>query len=136
MACALVGYVGDINRFSSSDKLANYSGVAPVCFSSAGKGRTIQNKTRENRELYAVLYFWAIQQIYQTNKGDARNPVLRAYYEKKVSEGKTKMQSLICVMRRLVTIIYHMMNKKTAYILPQNDESTVNTSFHHVFKTR
>ena len=124
-ACALVGYIGDINHFSSSDKLANYSGVAPMCFNSAGKGKTVQNKTQGNRELYAVLYFLAVQQIYKTNKGEARNPVLRAYYERKVSEGKTKVQSLICVMRRLVTIIYHMMNKKTAYILPQNDEKMV-----------
>jgi len=124
-ACALVGYIGDIHCFSSADKLANYSGVAPMCFSSVGKGKIVQNKTQGNRELYAVLYFLAIQQIYKTNKGEARNPVLLAYYERKISEGKTKVQSLICIMRKLVVIIYSMMKKKTAYILPQINKKMV-----------
>jgi hypothetical protein len=94
-------------------------------FSSAGKGKTVQNKTQGNRELYAVLYFLAIQQIYKTNKGEAHNPVLLAYYGRKISEGKTKVQSLICIMRRLVVIIYSMMKNKTAYILPQIDKKMV-----------
>jgi hypothetical protein len=50
-----------------------------LCFSSAGKGKNVQNKTQGNRELYAVLYFLAIQQIYKINKGEAHNPVLLAY---------------------------------------------------------
>ena len=34
----------------------------------------------------------------------------------KISEGKTKSQALVCVMRRLVNIIYGMMKNKTEYI--------------------
>lgn len=37
------------------------------------------------------------------------------------SEGKTKIQALLCIMRRLVNIIYSMMKNKTAYQLPQMD---------------
>lgn len=33
-------------------------------------------------------------------------------------EGKTKGQALICIMRRLVNMIYGMMKNKTAYKLP------------------
>ena len=90
-ACALVGQIGDISRFKSADKLANYAGVAPVCFSSAGKGKNVQNKNQGNRELYSVLYLLAIQQVHLNAKGQARNPLLRAYFESKVSEGKTKI---------------------------------------------
>ncbi|MGM0219152.1 IS110 family transposase [Enterococcus sp. AZ126] len=118
-ACALVGHIGDIHRFSSADKLANYAGVAPLRFSSAGKGKDVKNKSQGNRKLYSTLYFLAIQQIYLTNKGEPRNPVFRAYFERKVSEGKTKIQALLCIMRKLVKIIYSMMKQKTVYKLPE-----------------
>jgi len=118
-ACALVGQIGDISRFKSADKLANYAGVAPICFSSAGKGKNVQNKNQGNRELYSVLYLLAMQQVHVNAKGQARNLLLRAYFESKVSEGKTKIQALLCIMRRLVNIIYSMMKNKTAYRMPE-----------------
>jgi hypothetical protein len=37
---------------------------------------------------------------------------------RKVSEWKTKVQALICVMRRLVNILYGMMKNKTEYVMP------------------
>ncbi|SHM65634.1 hypothetical protein SAMN05216179_0744 [Gracilibacillus kekensis] len=38
---------------------------------------------------------------------------------KKLSEGKTNKQALICILRRLVNIIYVMIKNKTAYIMPE-----------------
>jgi len=121
-ASALVRQIGDISRFKSADKLANYAGVAPICFSSGGKGKNVQNKNQGNRELYSVLYLLAMQQIHVNTKGQARNPVLRAYFESKVSSGKTKIQTLLCIMRRLVNIIYSMMKNQTAYRMPELNE--------------
>ena len=66
-----------------------------------------------------MLYFLAIQQVYIDKKGQARNPEMRAYFEYKTSKGKTKIQALICIMRRLVRIIYAMMKYKTAYEMPE-----------------
>jgi len=124
-ACALIAQIGDISRFKSADKLANYAGVAPLCFSSGGKGKNVQNKTQGNRELYSVLYLLAMQQIHVNTKGQARNPVLRTYFESKVSGGKTKIQALLCIMRRLVNIIYSMMKNQTAYRMPVLKEPEV-----------
>lgn len=118
-ASALVGNIGDIKRFKSADKLASYAGVAPIYMGSAGKGKNYQNKSLGNRELYQVLYFLAIQQIHVDNKGNARNPEMRAYFEYKLSKGKTKIQSLLCIMKRLVRIIYGMMKYKTEYKMPE-----------------
>lgn len=120
-ACALIAHIGDIECFRNANKLASYAGVAPICFSSAGKGKDLQNKNQGNRELYAVLYMLAMQQIQVNKKGQARNPIMRAYFETKISEGKTKIQALLCIMRRLVNIIYSMMKNKTAYQFPQID---------------
>lgn len=117
-ACALLSHIGEIERFSNANKLASYAGVAPICFSSAGKGKNVQNKNQGNRELYAVLYLLAMQQIQVNTKGEARNPIMRAYFDCKVKEGKTKIQALLCIMRRLINIIYSMMKHKTAYQIP------------------
>lgn len=38
-ASQLVAEIGDINRFSKADKLARFAGIAPVRFSSGGKGK-------------------------------------------------------------------------------------------------
>ncbi len=104
-AIALVAHIGDIKRFRNADKLAKFSGIAPVNFSSAGKGKDKKSK-QGNRELYGVFYFLAVQQIQVSKKGTPRNPVFLEYYKRKVSEGKTKIQALVCVMRRLNNIIY------------------------------
>lgn len=116
-AIALVAHIGDIKRFRNADKLAKFSGIAPVNFSSAGKGKDKKSK-QGNRELYGVFYFLAVQQIQVSKKGTPRNPVFLEYYKRKVSEGKTKIQALVCVMRRFNNIIYGMMKNKTEYILP------------------
>lgn len=121
-ACALISHIGEIERFQNANKLASYAGVAPICFSSAGKGKNVQNKNQGNRELYTVLYLLAMQQIQVNTKGEARNPIMRAYFECKIAEGKTKIQALLCIMGRLVNIIYSMMKKKTAYQIPIKSE--------------
>lgn len=116
-AIALVAHIGDIKRFRNADKLAKFSGIAPVNFSSAGKGKDKKSK-QDNRELYGVFYFLAVQQIQVSKKGTPRNPVFLQYYKRKISEGKTKIQALVCVMRRLNNIIYGMMkNKMNMYFL-------------------
>lgn len=114
-ASSLVAYIGDITRFSNPDKLAKYVGIAPVKFSSAGKGKD-QMSQQGRRELNGVFYMLALQQI-QVSKGSKtpRNPILFEYYQRKVSEGKTKTQALMCIMRRLVNIIFGMMKNKTEY---------------------
>ncbi|GAA0110528.1 IS110 family RNA-guided transposase [Clostridium tertium] len=116
-AIALVAHIGDIKRFRNADKLAKFSGIAPVNFSSAGKGKDKKSK-QGNRELYGVFYFLAVQQVQVSKKGTSRNPVFLEYYKRKIAEGKTKIQALVCVMRRLNNIIYGMMKNKTEYVMP------------------
>jgi hypothetical protein len=46
------------------------------------------------------------------------SPVVRAYYEKRKAEGKPSQQALICISRRLISIIYGMMKNGTEYRMP------------------
>ena len=58
----LLSEIGDIRRFPNADKLANFAGVAPVNFSSAGKGDDKPSK-QGNRRLQGTIYFLAVQMI-------------------------------------------------------------------------
>ena len=117
-AAQLVAEIGDINRFSKADKLARFAGIAPVEMGSGGKTRNYKSK-QGNRTLHGIFYFMAVQQV-QISKGSKipRNPVFYEYYQAKIKDGKTKGQALVCVMRRLVNIIFGMMKNKTEYIVP------------------
>ena len=46
------------------------------------------------------------------------NDAARAYFKKKVSEGKTKAQALVCLRRQLVNVVWMMMKHRTEYRLP------------------
>lgn len=113
-AASIISEVGNIERFPNSDKLARFSGVAPVNFSSAGKGKDQRNR-QGNRVLNAIFHFLAIQLVQVNPNGKARHPVFREYFESKLKEGKNKPQALVCVSRRAVRIIYGMMRTKTEY---------------------
>lgn len=112
-ASHIVSEIGDIHRFSNADKLARFAGIAPVHFSSGGKGKELRSR-QGARELNAILYFLAVQLISPRGK---KTPEFRQYFDRKVSEGKKKSQAITCIQRRLINIIYGMMKNKTAYKL-------------------
>jgi hypothetical protein len=120
-AAYLVAEIGDVKRFPNAEKLARFAGIAPVMFSSAGKGSN-QKRRQGNRTLHGLFYNLAVQQV-QVSKGNKleRNAVFNAYFKLKQAEGKTKGQALVCIMRRLVNIniIFGMMKNKTEYRNPE-----------------
>lgn len=124
-ASALIAEIGDVRRFPNANKLARFAGIAPVFFGSGGKGKEQKSK-QGNRALHALFYNLAVQQV-QVAKGSKlpRNPVFHAYYQRKLKEGKTKGQALVCIMRRLVNVVYGMMKHKTAYKLPMVHEKEI-----------
>lgn len=118
----LLSEIGDIRRFPNADKLANFAGIAPVNFSSAGKGDDKPSK-QGNRRLQGTIYFLAIQMIQLSSKGLPRNPAFYVYYQKQLARGKTKPQALILISRRLINIIYGMLKNKTEYVMPPVQEN-------------
>ena len=116
-AVKILSEIGDIKRFSNANKLAQFAGIAPLHLSSSGKGKDFATK-QGNRRLQATIYFLAIQMVQVSSKGTPRNPVVRAYYEKRKAEGKSSQQALICISRRLISIIYGMLKNGTEYRMP------------------
>ena len=117
-AANLLSEIGNIDRFPNANKLAKFAGIAPVNFSSAGKGKDMCPK-QGNRRLQSIFYFLAIQMVQVAPSGTARHPVFREYFLKKQEEGKNKPQALICIARRLVNIVYGMLKNHTEYREPE-----------------
>lgn len=117
-AAELVAEIGDIHRLSSPDKLARFAGIAPITVGSGNKHRNYKSK-QGNRELHDTIKALAIRQIAVTRtKKEPRNPYFYAYYEQKIAAGKTKQQAIVCIMRKLVNVIYKLMQTKAAYVIP------------------
>jgi transposase len=102
IAAELNGYSGDICRFANRDAYASYNGTAPVEFSSAG--RLVRRLSRRgNRQLNRALHMAAICQIRQKDSQG------RAYFERKVAEGRTKMEAIRALKRHLSNAVYRQL---------------------------
>ena len=109
IAGMIVGEIGDINRFHSPGALAKYAGCAPRECSSGKTHR--HKKTRSgNRRLNCAFHRMALSQISRSG-----NEKAKGYFKRKVSEGKSKSQALVCLRRQMVNIIWCMMKNKTIY---------------------
>ncbi len=113
-ASKIIAGIMDIARFSSSSKLARFCGIAPA-EKSSGRKEKYEKSKYGNRSLYSTIYFMALAHISRTRDGRDKNPISRAYYLKKISEGKTKKEALTCLTRRLVDLIYAVMRDRSIY---------------------
>jgi transposase len=118
----LIAHIGDVNRFAYSDKLAKCAGIAPKQKSS-GKKLRFNKSNKGRRQLNSAIYQIALCQIACDRSGNPKNPKARAYFLKKIAEGKTKKEALTCLQRRLCDIIYSMMKNKSEYRLSFKHES-------------
>jgi transposase len=102
VAAAVIGDTGDISRFASQDSFAAYNGTAPVEVSS-GNRVVHRLSLRGNRRMNHAVHMAAVTQIrYRHSKG-------RAYYEKKLAEGKTSKEALRALKRQVSDALYKRM---------------------------
>lgn len=91
-------------------KLACYCGVAPFEYSS---GSSIRGKTKvhfmANKKLKCNLHMASLSAV-------RLDPGLKAYYERKVLEGKNKMSVLNAVKNKLLARVVAVVNKKEEYV--------------------
>jgi len=96
---AVIGLTGDVARFPNRAHFAAFNGTAPIDVSSGGK-KIFRLSLRGNRYLNNAIHMAAIVQIrHRTSPG-------RAYYDRKVAEGKTHKEALRCLKRRVSDAIY------------------------------
>jgi transposase len=99
IAGMLIGYTGDIGRFASRDGYAADNGTAPVEFSSGG--RVVHRLSeRGNRQLNHAIHMAAICQLRQPHSDG------RAYFERRVKEGKTNKEAIRALKRQISNAVY------------------------------
>ena len=101
VAALVIGHSGDVRRFASRHQFASYNGSAPIEASSGPKKRHRLNP-RGNRQLNHALHIAAICQTRWDGPG-------RAYYLRKVEEGKTKKEAIRALKRRLSDAVYRQL---------------------------
>jgi transposase len=106
-AARIASHTNGIERFHSLDSFIRYAGIGPVERSS-GKTTRYRQNLGGNRQLNNALYIVALSHLRWDPKG-------KAYFEKKVKEGKTKKHAIRCLMQRIACIIYAMLKNGEEY---------------------
>lgn len=107
LTAEFLAVAGRLTRFTTGDQLASAAGLAPA-LQQSGKVRYLQRATTGDRVLKRVFYqaaFCALQ----------RDPVSRAYYDRKRREGKTHHQAVIALARRRVNVLHAILRTRTPY---------------------
>jgi transposase len=99
VAATVIGDAADVARFSSRDHFASYNGTAPIEVSS-GNRKIYRLSLRGNRRVNHAIHMAAITQIRHAHSDG------RAYYDRKLAEGKTHKEALRCLKRRISDAIY------------------------------
>jgi transposase len=97
-AARLLVDVGDIHRFANRDRFASWNGTAPLDASSGEQQRHRLSRAG-NRRINRVLHIMAVNQLRRPTEG-------RACFDQRVAAGKTSMEAMRCLRRRLSNVVY------------------------------
>ena len=110
-AAAITAEIGDIQRFKTSAQLVSFAGINPTVRQS---GNFIGNKNKMSKKgsPYLRLALWQASVV-----ASRKNPILKAFYEQKVKEGKHKMTAIGAVSRKLTGIIFAIMRDNKPFMI-------------------
>jgi transposase len=103
-AARLLVEVGDITRFPDRGHFASWNGTAPI---DASSGDVVRHRLSRagNRQINRVLHIMAVVQLRHPDTAG------RAYYDRKKAAGKSSMEAMRCLKRRLSDIVFrHMLD--------------------------
>jgi transposase len=100
-AARLLVEVGDITRFPDRDHFASWNGTAPIDASSGDQVRHRLSRAG-NRQINRALHIMATVQLRNATEG-------RAYFDRRKADGKTSMEAMRALKRRLSNIVYRTM---------------------------
>jgi len=104
-----IACIGDISRFSSSEKLISYIGLYPRIFESGKYKRKNPSMVKAGpKELRHMLYLSSVASI-------KHNIQLRKYYLDRVSEGMPGKKALIKVSVKIAKMMYSMLKSRSSY---------------------
>jgi transposase len=106
---AVLSYLGvDGSSFSTSTKAVGYVGYFPKIYQSGQTQRDNAICKRGPKLLRWALYMAAVASL-------KHNQEMRTFYHRKLSQGKTEKQALICVGKKLLQIMLAMLKSGEPY---------------------
>lgn len=100
-AARLLVDVEDITRFPDRGHFASWNGTAPIDASSGDHVRHRLSR-QGNRQINRTLHIMATVQLRRPSEG-------RSYFNRKTAAGKTNMEAMRCLKRRLSDLVYKTM---------------------------
>ena len=101
VAARILADAGDVARFADRNRFASWTGTAPLDASSGEQNRHRLSRAG-NRKMNHMLHIAAVTQVRLDTPG-------RAYYRRKRSAGKKRMEALRCLKRRISDAIYRQL---------------------------
>ena len=101
VAGRILADVGDVARFADRNRFASWTGTAPLDASSGEHTRHRLSRAG-NRRVNHMLHIAATTQIRNDTAG-------RAYYRRKLAAGKTPMEAMRCLKRRISDAVYRQL---------------------------
>lgn len=105
---AIGSRIGDIARFPRPESLANFWGLAPGCGNSGDKTQRIGSITKQGSRQVRFLLGQMVLHVLRKDKQ------IRDWY-REVKKRRGSKTARVAVMRRLATIIWHMVKHQQAY---------------------
>jgi transposase len=101
VAARILADVGDVARFTDRNRFASWTGTAPL---DASSGEQIRHRLSRagNRKANHVIHIAAVNQIRVDSPG-------RAYYRRKLAAGKTPLEAMRCLKRRISDALYRQL---------------------------
>jgi transposase len=106
VAARILADVGDVARFADRNRFASWTGTAPL---DASSGEQIRHRLSRagNRKANHVIHIAAACQIRVDGPG-------RDYYRRKLAAGKTRMEAMRCLKRRISDAIFRQLRADAA----------------------
>lgn len=120
LAPIILAEIGDINNFDKPSKLIAFAGTDPS-ENQSGNKLSSNDKTSKRGSPYLRHAIYTASLVAISNE-----PELRAYYDKKISEGKHHFVALAGISRKLLTIIYYILKEDRDYIRYDNIKDKLN----------
>ena len=108
----ILGEIGDVSRFPSAAQIVAFAGCDPSVFES-GEFEGTRAHLSKRGSPYLRWYLWLA-----ADRARMFDPVLRAYYEKKRSEGKCHKVAVSAVVRKLCAIVFAVLRDGRPYVCP------------------
>lgn len=101
VAARILADVGDVARFADRNRFASWTGTAPLDASSGQQNRHRLSRAGKRR-MNRMIHIAATTQIRLETEG-------RTYYRRKLADGKSRMEAMRCLKRRISDAIYRQL---------------------------